>query len=78
MSQVERPVEGDRYFTTEEAAEYLKMSKGFLDKARHYGGGPAFVRVSARAIRYDRADLDAWMSERRAASCADYRDEAGA
>lgn len=42
-----------------EAAQYLGVSKSFLDKARIYGGGPSFMRFG-RAIVYSTADLDAW------------------
>lgn len=62
-----------QYFTVKEAADYLRLTPGTLDKLRHYGGGPEFVRISARCIRYERAALDAWMNVRRCASVSDYR-----
>lgn len=64
------------YLTVKDAAEYLRVSKQTLDKFRHFGGGPAFIRITARAIRYERSALDAWMAERRQTSCADYREDA--
>ena len=64
------------YLTVKEAADYLRVSKGTLDKFRHFGGGPAFIRVTARAIRYERAALDRWMAERRQSAVADYREDA--
>ena len=63
----------DHYLTAKEAAQYLRVSPGTLDKLRHYGGGPEFIRVSARTIRYERSALDAWMNARRASAVADYR-----
>jgi excisionase family DNA binding protein len=48
------------YLTTTRAAEYLGLSRQFLEGARHKGGGPAYIKLS-RAVRYRRADLDAWM-----------------
>jgi excisionase family DNA binding protein len=66
------------YLTVKEAADYLRLGPQTLNKFRHFGSGPQFVRVTARAIRYRRADLDQWMAERLAASCADYRDGAAA
>lgn len=42
-----------------EAAEYLGVSKSFLDKARIYGGGPRFMRFG-RAIVYSTGDLADW------------------
>lgn len=44
-----------------QAAEYLGVSKSFLDKARCYGtSGPAFMRLG-RTIIYDTAELDRWL-----------------
>jgi excisionase family DNA binding protein len=42
-----------------EAAQYLGVSKSFLDKARIYGGGPSFMRFG-RAIVYSTEALDEW------------------
>jgi predicted DNA-binding transcriptional regulator AlpA len=49
---------------TAAAAEYIGLSKSTLEKARIYGGGPPFVRVTSRAVRYRMQDLEAWMLER--------------
>ena len=51
------------YLTTSEAANYLRMSKQFLEIARHRGDGPPYIKL-ARAVRYHRPSLDAWMLER--------------
>ena len=51
------------YLTTTEAANYLRMSKQFLEIARHRGDGPPYVKLS-RAVRYHRPSLDQWMLER--------------
>jgi len=51
------------YLTTTEAANYLRMSKQFLEIARHRGDGPPFIKLS-RAVRYHRPSLDRWMLER--------------
>ncbi|MBR0695868.1 AlpA family transcriptional regulator [Bradyrhizobium lablabi] len=43
-----------------EAAEYLGVSKSFLDKARCYGtNGPSFMRFG-RAVVYSTDELDRW------------------
>ncbi len=52
--------ESTPYLTTTEAASYLRMSKQFLEIARHRGGGPPFIKLS-RAVRYHRPSLDQWM-----------------
>jgi len=54
-----------------EAADYLGVSKGFLDKLRITGGGPEFYKIGAQ-VRYTPADLDAWLSERKRASTSEY------
>ena len=51
------------YLTTTEAANYLRMSKQFLEIARHRGNAPPYIKLS-RAVRYHRPSLDAWMLER--------------
>lgn len=43
----------------QQAADYLGVSKSFLDKARIYGGGPQYMRFG-RSIVYSTADLDKW------------------
>lgn len=47
-----------------EAATYLRSSTSTLAKLRCYGGGPQFIRQSARKVLYRRTDLDAWLNER--------------
>lgn len=64
----------DGYLSTDEAAHYLGLSRQTLDKMRHHGDGPAFFRITARAIRYRKVDLDAWMERRRFSSVAEYRE----
>ncbi|WP_339643653.1 helix-turn-helix domain-containing protein [Jannaschia helgolandensis] len=47
-----------------EAASILCYSVRALQSWRHRGGGPDFVKVSSRSIRYRRADLDKWIAAR--------------
>ena len=51
------------YLTTSEAANYLRVSKQFLEIARHRGNGPPYIKLT-RAVRYHRPSLDQWMLER--------------
>lgn len=55
------------YLTAKQAAHYLNSSTSTLAKRRLNGTGPAFVRIG-RAIRYPKADLDAWMDASRRAT----------
>ena len=50
--------------TAREAAFYLRSSTSDLAKLRHFGGGPLFIKKSARKILYRRADLDAWLASK--------------
>jgi excisionase family DNA binding protein len=58
--------------TVPEAADYLRVSKSYLDKLRVYGGGPPFMRLGVRKIAYRRSDLDAWLVCRRFNSTSEY------
>ncbi|MCC6829153.1 MAG: hypothetical protein IT550_13095 [Novosphingobium sp.] len=53
------------------------MSESLLHKLRLTGGGPVFVRLAGRAIRYRKADLDAWVQASVMASTAQYPDSDG-
>ncbi len=46
------------------AAAFLDLQARTLQAYRQRGGGPRYVAVSARCIRYRRVDLRAWAEER--------------
>jgi hypothetical protein len=46
------------------AARVLGISPRYLQKHRSTGDGPAYVKISARCIRYRRRDLLAWAEAR--------------
>ena len=54
----------DRLFTETEAASFLGYSIRALQNWRVRGGGPCFVKVSARSIRYRRRDMIEWAESR--------------
>ena len=54
-----------------EAARYLGCSPGFLEKHAVAGGGPPFIRISARLILYRRSDLDSWLADRQCGSTSE-------
>lgn len=58
----------DRLINEHQAADYLCYSVRALQNWRVRGGGPLFVKVSGRSVRYTRRDLQAWINERRVAS----------
>jgi excisionase family DNA binding protein len=47
-----------------QAARYLGISTRTLQEWRLTGHGPAFFRMTARAVRYRRAALDEWLMSR--------------
>lgn len=50
--------------TEKEAAEAIGLTPRFLQDRRLKGGGPPFVRISARCVRYRPEDLETWAVER--------------
>ena len=60
------------HLTVPQAAEYLRVSKNYLDKLRVSGRGPAFVRLGRRKVLYRKSDLDEWVGERIYASTSQY------
>lgn len=49
--------------TRSQLAKYLRVSAGYLAHAAIRGEGPPFLRVGARAIRYDLVAVRAWLDE---------------
>lgn len=58
----------DALLRQEEAARILNVTPRALEAWRYRGGGPHYLRISGRCIRYRLADLQAWLSERERAS----------
>lgn len=54
----------DRRMNETEAADVLCYSVRALQNWRHRGGGPKFIKVSARSVRYRRRDLLDWIEAR--------------
>lgn len=53
------------------AADILCYSVRALQNWRYRGGGPRFVKVSGRSVRYRRRDLLAWIDARTVASTSE-------
>ena len=54
----------DSLLNEQQAAGLLGVTVRTLQKWRVRGGGPRFVRVSSRCIRYRRRELNHWAAER--------------
>ncbi|MEW8525573.1 MAG: helix-turn-helix domain-containing protein [Candidatus Thiodiazotropha endolucinida] len=57
--------------TTEEAADYLGVSKAFLERDRWAGARIPFIKVGSRAVRYRLQDLDDYIESRIRISTSD-------
>jgi excisionase family DNA binding protein len=56
--------EGKR-LTREEAAEYLGVTVSYLENLARERKPPRYYRIGSRTIRYEQADLDAFLEARR-------------
>lgn len=57
---------GEMLLDPRAAALRLAVAPQTLAKWRCTGGGPRFIRLSARMIRYRARDVDAWLAARTA------------
>lgn len=58
------------FYTTREAARFLRLKPNTLEKMRVYGGGPVY-RKHGRHVRYHIDDLNAWSDMRKKDSTSD-------
>jgi predicted DNA-binding transcriptional regulator AlpA len=57
-------MQNEKLITQAEAATRLGLSPRTLEAYRTRGGGPLFVRISSRCVRYRPEDIEAWVSAR--------------
>ena len=53
------------------AGAFLGLSDRAMQKMRQTGGGPRYVFISSRCLRYRRIDLKAWADSRMRSSTSD-------
>lgn len=63
----------DRLINETDAADFLGYSIRALQNWRVRGGGPPYVRISSRSIRYRRRDLNAWAEGRLERNTSEFR-----
>ena len=56
---------------TQQAADYICMSKAFLEKDRWAGARIPFIKVGSRAVRYRQSDLDHFLDQQVRQSTSD-------
>jgi hypothetical protein len=62
----------DRLMTESQAAEILCYTVRALQNWRVRGGGPRFIKVSSRSIRYTPRDLQNWVDARKISNTAQF------
>ena len=65
------PIQHGEYLNTQEANARLRRAKGFLEKKRVFGGGPAYLKIG-RSVVYRTSELDAWAAKHSATSTSQY------
>jgi len=60
-----------KLLNTTQAAEYLSIAKKTLEHYRFQGGGPPYVKLGAKCVRYQVETLNAWIAERIRVSTSD-------
>lgn len=48
-----------------DVADFLGVTENQLAQMRYLGTGPAFLKPSPKVVRYDWADVRAWLAARR-------------
>ena len=70
-SEIDDPAFWHALIPETEAADFLNVTPRFLQHRRQRGGGPPFVRISARCIKYTRLRCKAWYEARMRTSTSD-------
>jgi len=69
--QTQKHPYGEIYLNERQAAEKLGVTASAMQAWRLRGGGPDFVRISKRCIRYRESVIDAWAMARECKSTSD-------
>ena len=64
-------IDPGKWYVSQEIAALLRISDETLEYWRRVGGGPAYVRLPSRKIRYLGRDLLAWLEAHRRRSTSD-------
>lgn len=63
MGVTETKVTNMTVLNTNEAANYITLAAGTLERLRVQGSGPRYLKLG-RSVRYRQTDLDQWMESR--------------
>ncbi|EEF79834.1 helix-turn-helix transcriptional regulator [Methylophaga thiooxydans] len=64
-----------KLLSTSQAAEYLGVSKAFLERDRWAGARIPFIKIGSRAVRYRKNDLDDYINQQVRVSTSQYGEE---
>ncbi len=67
----DRGSDGQQLLRQEEVAKILNLSPRTLEAWRHRGGGPRYILLTPRCVRYKESDLNQFLEERVRTSTAD-------
>lgn len=65
--------ESSPFLSTKAAAERLGYSESTLEKYRHTGDGPPYLKIGKGRIAYDVTELDRWARSRSFRSTSEYK-----
>ena len=63
----------DDLLSTSDLAEWLGVSTQWLEIGRSRGHGPKFIKLSPKCVRYRRADVLVWLSQRAHQRTSEYK-----
>ncbi|MFZ5618835.1 MAG: helix-turn-helix transcriptional regulator [Pseudomonadota bacterium] len=66
--------EQNRLLDEDEAADFLGLSPRTLQGLRVKGGGPDYIKIGSRAVRYRLSDLEDFIEDRRQSNTSEDED----
>ena len=54
----------DQLYDTSQVARFTSLSETYLRQMRVSGGGPRYLKLTAKAVRYRASDVLAWIDAR--------------
>lgn len=63
--------ERNRLLDEDETADFLDLSPRTLQGLRVRGGGPDYIKIGSRAVRYRLSDLEEFIEDRRQSSTSE-------
>ena len=61
----------ERLLSQKEVAQLIGQSVRNLERLRIDGGGPVYIKLGGRCVRYRETDVEAWIASRVRASTSD-------